>query len=125
MYGPEEARILEEAADVLLIDGWARAAGAADRGEPSCILNAVAKARHPEQPRANGWNNGWDVYGLFPESVALAVHLGLDHDATSDIAWMRSGARNIAFWNDDLARTEDDVHDALKGAAKAIRNGEL
>lgn len=109
----DRAQILEDAADILLCRGWTQGTnGTIDQGE-LCLAGAVgAAADVPKQ----GNRFQADHLDRHPSVIALADYLG---------GFCRSAYNTVWRWNDNPHRTEDEVFDALKGAAKAIRNGQL
>lgn len=94
------ADVLDAAHDLLLTGGWVQAAHGA-RGE-HCAATAITDQTSVRSYVAESYAR-----------EALAHHLGL------------KGPGWIPKWNDAAKRTIDDVLDAFRGAAKALRNGEI
>lgn len=112
----DPAQVLEDAADVLLVNGRCRNIGHSPGTGEFCVLGAIAKAIEP----------GW-----FDRSPAC--YWGLTDDGVGRVA-VEAVARRTPWplldpgiavydWNDDPATTDDEVRDTLLLAAKDLRNG--
>lgn len=99
----EVADFLDQSADFLLVGGWVQ--GRFNLGERHCTLGVLFDRELRDV----------DLTSFLGAHAANALqnYLGL-HDP-------RMGKHPLAVWNDADERTEDDVHDALRNCAKALR----
>lgn len=111
------ADVLDKAATVIETNGWHRGYlyddEQADEGTPLnscrvCAIGAINTAVHgtPRFPTARGKSD--------THEIAAAVERWLSLDA----------GRELAEWNDDLTRTQDDVVRAFRDTAAELRAGE-
>lgn len=119
------ADILEEAADILLINGRCTIVGVSRKRRAYCVLGAIAKAR--------GWDEKSDheIYrNDDPAVIALANHISPLLDSglpgcieRSGINGKTSPSRDVYLWNDQIEHSDDfEVIDTLRKVAKDLRN---
>lgn len=110
---PDEiADVLDAAADVLLRDGWCQDDYTDGEGR-ACVREAIGRA-----VGSNGLATDWD--SSFADPLAVAAERTLARQLALDADSLWSVTHN---WNGGDGRTEDDVHDLLRGTAKALREG--
>lgn len=121
-FATQVADALDGAADQILIHGWGQSSPEV-RLDPTtlCIQQALMVATSNVTylsrigVRVASWSDfcpvGTAALNALREG-GFAVDLGGDET-------------QVWAWNDCGGRTEDDVHDALRNTAKAIREGEL
>lgn len=100
----ETADVLDRAADELLMRGWTQGAledGAGRVCALGALLAADLGAVRIGQDLTPVGNRAFAVLGEFVDAA--------QYDTV------------IAGWNNDPDRTEDEVHDALRGCAKELR----
>lgn len=96
-----QARVLSRTAALLITDGWCQRSSSDDNGR-RCLVMAVATS----------------VCDLFPDWQATVAHslyvdvVSLLADAIED----RDGQQMVELWNDDAARSLDDVLDVIASA---------
>lgn len=106
------ARVLDDAADLIERDGWCQRQLGTPDGRV-CTMGAIAKTLgcYETQPSGFGaWGNDYHVTALVQSSNRALVEV---IEADPALLWP------VPAWNDDPARTKQEVLDALRAAAKS------
>lgn len=111
----DAAQVLEDAADVLLVNGRCRLTGHSPYTGSFCVLGAIAEAVQP------GWHHQcgaryWNIVSTGDGRAAVAAlarHLPVDLEADPEV--------RVYCWSDGTS-DDDEVRDTLLLAAKDLRN---
>lgn len=109
------AQALDDAADLILIHGWAQHDPMIRQGSNAvCVQEALARVLGVADWSAVPYD---DVCPVGAAAVAAMQANGCVPTTKFD--------DGVWSWNDTEGRTEDEVHDALRSTAKKLREGEL
>jgi hypothetical protein len=106
----EVATVLEDAADYIDVHGWCQRR-AVDVSGRVCLVGAITRAAIAGQGQRSFGVSG-------PAMGAVAAYLALHRDFWRGVEWLPP-------WNDTRGRTQDEVTDTLRRAAKEVRNGDI
>jgi len=120
----QAAELLEQGVEVLETKGWCRFTIHNEATDQHCALGALLQAEVNQGLRSTcEWSNPYDYSVDVGPSLTTAIKT-LARVATGEenSSYREAASHDVARWNNALSRTAEEVIDAMKLAAKDLRN---